>query len=173
MDLRRFVPSDLDELAGVFAHPEVWQFPFGRAFTRDETEAFLGRQLDHWDSRGFGCWVVRTLEDGCIVGYAGLSVPFFLPEILPHVEVGWRFMPSVWGRGYATEAATAALDEAFTTLGLERVCSIPQSDNTASWRVCERLGLPFVREVTIPANELRGELRARFYETTAERWMRR
>jgi RimJ/RimL family protein N-acetyltransferase len=83
LDLRAFAPSDLDELADVFSHREVWEFPFGRAFTSEETRAFLDAQLDEWRECGFGCWVARTLVDGRLIGYLGLSVPTFLPEVLP------------------------------------------------------------------------------------------
>ncbi len=56
-------------------------------------------------------------------------MPTFLPEILPAVEVGWRLAPAAWGKGYTTEGATAALNQAFTTLGLDRVegCASKQS----------------------------------------------
>jgi RimJ/RimL family protein N-acetyltransferase len=105
-----------------------------------------------------------------VVGYVGLSVPIFLPEVLPAVEVGWRFDPGVWGRGYATEGARAALAEAFTTLGLDEVCSVPQSDNPASSRVCERLGMRFEREVVIPATSRRGVLTGLLYEMSRSEW---
>jgi RimJ/RimL family protein N-acetyltransferase len=170
LDLRRFHAGDLDELAEVFAHPEVWHFPYRRGMTRDETAAFLTYQIEEWDELGFGLWVARTLSDGCMIGYVGLAVPTFLPEILPAVEVGWRFMPSAWGQGYATEGAAAALDEAFTTLGLDRVCSVPETPNTASIRVAERLGMTLVRPVTIPANERRGELPALLYGMERDDW---
>jgi RimJ/RimL family protein N-acetyltransferase len=173
LDLRRFMKSDLDELAQVFAHPEVWQFPYGRAFTRAETEVFLDLQLAEWDAVGFGCWVARTSHDGCIIGYVGLSVPTFLPEILPAVEVGWRFAPAAWGQGFATEGATAALDQAFSTLGLDRVCSVPQAENPPSARVAERLGMRLVREVSIPANDRRGDLTGLLYEIERGEWVRR
>jgi RimJ/RimL family protein N-acetyltransferase len=173
LDLRAFTPGDLDELAEVFSHREVWQFPYGRAFTRQETQAFLDRQLEEWSECGFGCWAARTTADGRMIGYVGLSVPTFLSEILPAVEVGWRFAPAAWGRGYATEGATAALDEAFTTLGLEWVCSVPQSDNPPSARVAERLGMKLTREVSIPANERRGELRGLLYEIDRRDWLDR
>lgn len=172
LDLRRFGPGDLDELAGVFAHCEVWQFPYGRGFTRRETEVFLERQIREWNDVGFGCWVARTIHDARLIGYVGLSVPTFLPEILPAVEVGWRFAPTAWGKGYATEGATAALDEAFATLGLDRVCSVPQADNPRSVRVAERLGMKLVREVVIPANERRGHLTALLYEIERDDWAR-
>jgi RimJ/RimL family protein N-acetyltransferase len=172
LDLRRFDAGDLDGLAAVFAEEEVWRFPFGRGFTLDETEAFLEHQIAGWCELGFGCWVARTIGDGRIVGYVGLSVPTFLPEILPAVEVGWRFSPSVWGNGYATEGARAALDHAFTTLGLTTVCSVPQEGNPASARVAERLGMALVRHVTIPAGERRGGLVGLLYEIGRDEWLR-
>jgi RimJ/RimL family protein N-acetyltransferase len=172
LHLRRFCRDDLDELAEVFAHPEVWRFPYGRGFTRAETEAFLDAQLAEWDALGFGCWIARTIQEGSVIGYVGLSVPTFLPEILPAVEVGWRFAPAVWGRGYAKEGATAGLDQAFTTLGLDRVCSVPQADNPPSARVAERLGMTLTRQVDIPANDRRGALTGLLYEIERDVWLR-
>lgn len=168
--LRRFRPDDLDPLAAVFAHPEVWQFPYGRALTRDETAAFLDAQIADWELCGFGLWIALDRNTETVIGYVGLCVPRFLPEILPAVEVGWRFDPGVWGRGLATEAATAALREGFTTLGLDEICSVPQSDNPASVRVAERLGMRLDREVDIAGNERRRAVRASLFVMTREVW---
>ncbi|WP_237552257.1 GNAT family N-acetyltransferase [Streptomyces sp. SID5789] len=44
-----------------------------------------------------------------MAGFTGLSVPNYLPEVLPAVEVGWRLGRAHWGQGMATEAAAAAL----------------------------------------------------------------
>lgn len=172
LDLRRFQRDDLEELAGVFAHPDVWRFPFGRGFSPEETAQFLENQIDHWTEHRFGLWCARQLSDGRIIGFVGLSVPTFLPEILPAVEVGWRFAPDAWGHGYATEGGTAALDEAFTSLGLERIFSIPEADNPPSAEVAERLGMELIRDVTIPSNERRGELRGLLYEISRDDWLR-
>lgn len=173
LELRRFHESDIDPLAELFAKPEVWEFPYGRGFSRAETDTFLDAQLDEWNECGFGCWIAIEQSSGRVVGYAGLSVPMFLPEVLPAVEVGWRFDPDVWGRGYATEAARAALREGFTTLGLDHITSVPQAGNARSARVCERLGMLLDREVAIPANARRGELRGLLYVMTREDWQRR
>jgi RimJ/RimL family protein N-acetyltransferase len=170
LHLRRPRPEDLDGLAAVFAHREVWEYPFGRAFSRDESEAFLRRQLDHWDAAGFGLWFALLPETGRLIGYVGLSVPMFLPEILPAVEVGWRFDPSCWGRGFATEAALAALREGFETLELDEITSIPQADNVRSGRVCERLGMRFARAVAIPATDTRGGLTGQLYVMARAEW---
>ncbi len=170
LDLRRFELMDLDELAVVFAKPEVWRFPYGRGFTNEETSIFLAAQVDEWDANGFGCWIARLRGGGPVIGYVGLSVPTFLPEILPAVEVGWRFDPTFWGQGFASEGATAALTEGFTTLGLDEICSLPQSENPASWAVCERLGMRHDRSVVCPANDRRGAVDARMYVMRAAEW---
>ena len=169
--LRQFEPDDLDGLAAVFANREVWQFPYGRAFTRAETEAFLATQRQQWFDRGFGLWIVELSDSGEIIGYTGLSVPTFLPEILPAVEVGWRFAPQFWGQGYAAEGARAALREGFTTLGLTEITSVPQAGNPASSAVCDRIGMRFDREVVIPANDRRGELTGLLYRMTSDDWV--
>lgn len=169
--LRRFVPSDLDALAVVFAKPEVWQFPYGRGFTREETEGFLMRQIAHWDSCGVGCWLVIERRNERVLGYAGLSVPTFLPEVLPSLEVGWRFDPDSWGHGYASEAARVALEHGFTTLGLDEICSIPQEENGASVRVAERIGMRRDRVATISADERRGAVRAQLFFMTRDEWL--
>jgi RimJ/RimL family protein N-acetyltransferase len=170
LTLCRFDRDALDELALLFERPEVWEFPYGRGLTRAETAVFLDAQIRHWDEFGFGCWMAREREDEYLIGYVGLSVPTFLPEILPAVEVGWRLAPTSWGFGYATEGATAALDEAFSTLELSSVCSLPQADNSRSVRVAERLNMRLVRQVGIPANQRRSEVVARHYEISRGEW---
>ncbi|CAL9309334.1 GNAT family N-acetyltransferase [Streptomyces olindensis] len=64
----------------------------------------------------------------------GLTVPAYLPENMPAVEIGWRLRRRSWGRGYATEAAREVLAFAFDDVGLERVVSICHVDNHASTR---------------------------------------
>ncbi len=72
----------------VEAVPDVWRFPYGRGFSREETAEFLNTQLNEWRSCGFGCWLATERESHRIIGYVEISVPTFLPEILPAVEVG-------------------------------------------------------------------------------------
>jgi len=127
--------------------------------------------VEEWEQCEFGCWIAIEKKTREVVGYLGLSVPMFLPEILPAVEVGWRLDPAHWGRGLATEGATAALREGFTTLGLEQITSVPQVGNPASARVADRLGLRFERRVTIPANTKRGELEGLLYVMTKDEWL--
>ena len=172
--LLRPVEADaVDLLAPVFAKPEVWRFPYGRGFTRDETEAFVAAQVEHWKSLGFGVWVVSERSTGTAVGFVGLAVPDFFAEILPAVEVGWRLDPDVWGRGYATEAAEAALAAGFETLGLAEIISLPQTGNPPSVRVAERIGLRHERTAVVPATDRRGPVEVAVMKMTVEEWRSR
>jgi RimJ/RimL family protein N-acetyltransferase len=118
----------------------------------------------------FGLWLAVERATDRSIGFVGVSVPTFLPEILSTVEVGWRLEPSAWGKGYASEGARAALGESFTTLGLAEVCSLPQPDNPASVRVCERLGMRLERRIEIPANARRAALEGLLYKVTPAEW---
>jgi RimJ/RimL family protein N-acetyltransferase len=168
--LSRLQASDLDELARVFANPEVWRFPFGRGFDRQETERFLQTQLEVWATSGFGLWLATDRATDRAAGFVGLSVPTFMPTVLPAIEVGWRLDPTFWGKGYALEGATAALDQAFGTLGLDSICSLPQTTNRRSIRVAERLGMKPDRPVVLPGTEARGAVEVTPFWLSAEDW---
>ena len=170
LDMRPIVAESADLLAPVFAKLEVWRYPYGRPFSRAETEAFVASQVEHWETLGFGLWLVSHRGSVEALGYVGLAVPTFLPEVLPAVEVGWRLDPTVWGRGYATEAATAALAEAFETLRLSTVISLPQTDNRASVRVAERIGLRHKGAMTAPATDKRGPIDVSVMRMTSKEW---
>lgn len=85
--------------------------------------------------RGFGYWSVETKE-GTYCGRVGLEQPHEWPE----PELGWSFLPSATGKGYATEAAQAVLDDAKATLKPKAVVSFVHKDNIASIKVAERMG---------------------------------
>jgi RimJ/RimL family protein N-acetyltransferase len=131
--------DDGEELAAINADPEVTRFlkPLDHAGSLAQAARFAA----HWDEHGFGLWAVRTHDDDALLGFAGLSIPYHFPAVLPAVEVGWRLRPDVWGRGYATEAGRAALGHGFAGLGLDEVISLVRAGNERSLAVAARLGL--------------------------------
>ncbi len=149
--LRPFVPEDLEALALLGAEPTFWWYGLRRAMTPAESAGLLARiRAGYSDPEAPSLHAVEERDSGSLAGYAGLSVPGFLPEILPAVEVGWRLGRDFWGRGYATEAGAAALDWGFGPLGLTELVSIFEPANAASGRVMDRLGFDAGRSTHHP-----------------------
>ena len=139
--LRRWRPdADAEPFAAINADPEVMRFiGDGAPLDRAGSDALLARIEREWVERGFGLWAVE--EHGSLLGFCGLSVPMFLPDVLPAVEVGWRLARGAWGRGIATESARAALAFGFERCGMAEIVSIVDPRNERSLRVCEKLGM--------------------------------
>ena len=115
--LRPLDEGDLDELAALHAEPSFWWYPLGRGQTEDETREFVRRQVAAYQRDGLGFQAVVDKASGTLAGWAGLSVPAFLPEVLPAIEVGWRLGLTWRGKGYATEAGAAWVRWAFDNRG--------------------------------------------------------
>jgi RimJ/RimL family protein N-acetyltransferase len=151
--LREWRDEDLGPFARINADPEVTTFlNGGQPMTLEQTQATIDRVRRHWDDHGYGWFAADLKETGAFIGFIGLHIPVFLPEVLPAVEIGWRLDRSVWNRGLATEGARASLRFGFEDLDLDRIISIRHRDNLASGRVMDKLGMTLDRETTLPAN---------------------
>ena len=149
--LRRWTDDDVAPYAALCADAEVMRYVGdGSTMTHEEAVAQIERFEQGFESHGYGLWAVQTADSGAFIGFAGLSQPLFLPEILPAVEVGWRFAREYWGQGLATETGRAALRHGFDTVGLERIVGIAHPDNAASLGAMRRLGMTLDRETTHP-----------------------
>lgn len=145
--LRMFRESDLDEYAAMMAEPEVIRYlGSGNTLTRADTWRQIAIILGHWQLRGYGFWALEELATGRLVGRTGI----FEPEGWPGFELGWALAPWAWGKGYATEAARAALKDAFERLGRDHVISLIAPENVRSIRVAERLGERLEGKTTLP-----------------------
>jgi ribosomal-protein-alanine N-acetyltransferase len=138
LSLRRWRESDREPFAALNADPEVMEH-FPALLSRDESDALVGRIEEGFEERGFGLWAVEA--EGTFIGFTGLTVPRFTAGFTPCVEIGWRLARRAWGYGYATEAATAALGDAFGRLGLEEVVSFTAVQNLRSQAVMRRIGM--------------------------------
>lgn len=149
--LRRWRAEDVEPFAAMGRDREVMRY-IGSGATRTHEQAVLSVQAfeREWEEQGYGLFAVELLDGARMIGFTGLAHPTFLPEIMPAVELGWRFSRSSWGKGYATEAAGAALDFALVQLRLPEVVSIFQAENHASARIVRKLGMRFDRETVDP-----------------------
>ena len=144
--LRPLRGDDLDAYAAMQADPEVMRYlGEGTPQSREDAWRNMAMILGHWTLRGFGIWAVEEKATRTFVGRVGL----FQPEGWPGQEVGWSLAREHWGKGYAIEAAEAALDHAFHTLRWPRAISLIDPDNQRSISVAERLGERFERDVEI------------------------
>lgn len=150
--LRRWRAEDVEPFAAICGDPEVMRYIGSGAIRTPEQAAHSIRAFEQaWEENGYGLFAIELLGSGQMIGFTGLAIPTFLPEILPTVELGWRFARSAWGNGYATEAARAALDFAFAQIRLPEVVSIYQADNQASARIVQKLGMRFDRKTVDPS----------------------
>lgn len=136
--LRPFRPADIDPYAEMCADSEVMEFlnATGSPISRADAWRQLAMYLGHWELRGFGTWAVEERGTGAFVGRVGLH----FPEGWPDRELGWTIARKFWGRGYASEAARAAIAHAFGTLGWTHLVSLIHPNNHRSARLAERLG---------------------------------
>ncbi|MFF3327036.1 GNAT family N-acetyltransferase [Streptomyces sp. NPDC002889] len=149
--LRRWHDDDLAPMADINADPQVMRWVAdGSVQDLDQTAEAMERWEEEWDEEGFGLFAVELLASGELAGFVGLSVPEFLPEVLPAVEISWRLGPQFWGQGYASEAAHATLEFALQDRGLDRVISISAVGDDASENVIRKLGMVLERETTHP-----------------------
>ena len=144
--LRPFREHDIDAYAVMCADPDVMRFLGARTLlSRDDAWRQMAMFAGHWHLRGFGMWAVEERATGCLLGRVGLH----FPEGWPDRELAWTLVREYWGRGFALEAARAALLHAFETLGWNRVISLIDPENVRSIRLAERLGERLEGDITL------------------------
>jgi len=127
--------EDFDGFADMIGDEETARYIGGHMGRAAAWRKFL-QMPGAWLVQGFGMFSVIAKDSGDYLGQAGP----WQPEGWPGHEVGWSFRRSAWGRGYATEAATAAIDWAFEHLRWDDVIHCIDPANTASQALARRLG---------------------------------
>lgn len=138
--LRCWRVADREPFAAINSDPRVMEF-LGAPLDRVASDALADSIEARFAAQGFGFWGLEVPGVSSFIGMTGLNVPRFEAPFQPAVEVGWRLDPAYWGRGYATEAASASLDFALGHLGLDEVVAFTAVGNLRSRQVMERLGM--------------------------------
>jgi RimJ/RimL family protein N-acetyltransferase len=149
--LRPLRASDIDGFAVMCADADVMRYLGAGPLHLEDAWRQLAFFVGHWELRGFGMWAVEELASSAFVGRVGLHYP----EGWPSREVGWVLARPFWGRGYALEAAQAALAVAFDGLGWSHASSFIAPGNLRSIRLAERLGERFKSEVEVRGHRVR------------------
>jgi RimJ/RimL family protein N-acetyltransferase len=139
-----FEEHDCDALHEMLGDEACVRYTVEQPLAHWQSWRALAAYLGHWHLRGYGPYAVVEKSTGAMVGPVGLWFPIEWPE----PEIKWSLARRFWGRGFATEAATAVRDMAATILGRTRLISVIRPDNVRSQAVARRLG--GVHENTIP-----------------------
>jgi RimJ/RimL family protein N-acetyltransferase len=137
--LRSWEPTDRDAFAAMHSDPEVMH-DYGGPISRKESDAKLERYSATYRQHGVCRWAIEDQENA-LLGYAGIMPSRPGHPLGSHFDIGWRLVRRAWGHGYATEAAKAALSDAFTRVGLPEVIAYTSVDNLRSQAVMGRLQL--------------------------------
>jgi len=138
--LRRWQEDDRVPFAAINADPLVMEH-FPDCLSRRQSDDLIEKIEAGFEAHGYGLWALELRATGEFLGFTGLAVPAFDAPFAPALEIGWRLATAAWGKGYATEAAQAALAFGFEQVGLAEIVSFTTVANVRSRAVMERIGM--------------------------------
>jgi ribosomal-protein-alanine N-acetyltransferase len=146
--LRNFLPRDVEGIYELDAHPEVHRYLGNKPITSmQQAHDYIANVTAQYKDNGIGRWAAIEKSTGDFIGWAGLKhITYEENGHINFYDVGYRLIPRYWGKGYATEAAKAALEYGFNTLGLNEIIGMCHEHNTASRRALEKCGLRFIEK---------------------------
>lgn len=141
--LRGFRADDVAALHTIVSDREnLRYFPRTEPWECERVERWLNSQPAHWQTHGFGWYLVEEQATGRLMGWCGLREL----EDTEEVEVLYLLDQPFWGQGYATEAAQRCVADGFRLYGLTQIIGLTLLGNGASQRVLEKAGLIFVEQ---------------------------
>jgi RimJ/RimL family protein N-acetyltransferase len=138
LTLRPLCADDIEHIAKLDSDARVMA-PLGGARSASQSQAWLDRQLAHFEKHGYGRYAV--MREAEFVGLVGLCRADFERGLVPGIEVAWKLAFAHWHQGYATEAARAVIHEGFTRFNLPELIAVTSLKNAPSRRVMSRLGM--------------------------------
>ncbi len=149
--LRRFTLDDAPGFLPLVSLPDIVRYTGDSPHDSLDSarQALIDRPLHDYVRYGFGRMACIEKSSGRLVGFCGLKYMDDLGE----VDIGYRFLPDCWGKGYATESARAIMDLELPQWGIARVIGLVHPDNAGSARVLEKLGLRYERDLAPEGGE--------------------
>lgn len=144
--IREMVQSDFGALCKILCDEEVMRAAYESAFRVEEAQNWMNRHFKRYKEYGFGLWAVVLKETNEMIGQCGLTMQSWREREL--LEIGYLFQKAYWHKGYATEAAIACKEYAFSVLNASSVYSIIRDIHIASQNVAVRNGMKIVDKFT-------------------------
>ena len=140
--IRKLRLSDRDALKTILGDPEVMHFSLTGILTSEEIDEFVrDRVFSDYDRKGFSFYAVVDKTQQNLIGICGLLSQKIGDR--EEIEIGYRFARKYWGRGLATEAATAIRDYGLGIFKFTRLIAIIEPENTSSIRVAKKIGMSY------------------------------
>lgn len=143
--IRPFQRDDFEDLHRMLSDPDVMRFSFNGPYSKQKSADFLSQCMEKSKNKQPSLLAVIDRRNRLFMGSCG-----FFPQKIQgkeELELGYRFLKKHWGKGFATEAATAVKDYAFNEMGLTRLISLIEKENIASVRVAEKNGFKLENEI--------------------------
>jgi RimJ/RimL family protein N-acetyltransferase len=144
LQLREFVPEDIDALAKVLSDPITMQF-YPAPYDHQGVADWIERNRQRYRKDGHSLWAMTLKSSGELIGDCGLAMQHV--EEQNEIEIGYHVRRDLWKQGFATEAAGACRDYGFMKLKAERLISLIRPENIPSRRVAEKNGMTIWKEV--------------------------
>jgi ribosomal-protein-alanine N-acetyltransferase len=143
LSVRPFIEADFDALVALREPWEVRKYLGGERNTVEFTRQRLTYYINHHARHGYAIGVVSLKPSTEMIGFGGLQHFNQGDEI----EVGYAFAQAYWGRGLATELASACVQFGFDTIGADRIIAVADEANLASRRVMEKIGMRHEKDI--------------------------
>jgi [ribosomal protein S5]-alanine N-acetyltransferase len=139
--LRQFTETDAPLLRQLNNQPGVLQYiPETIPATDEKAKEIIINIILPQYKNNLGRWAAHLKETNEFIGWCGLKM------VNGEIDLGYRFMPTHWGKGYATELAKATLDYGHRNLQLKKIIAHAHVNNIASQKVLEKTGMQYVGE---------------------------
>lgn len=151
--LRDLRESDVDGIFELDSNPVVHKYLGNKPIkTKKQAKDVIQFILKQYEERRIGRFATIEKKSGEFIGWCGLKLNSDEKEALNgklnFYDIGYRFIPRYWGKGYATETALAALDFGFNKMKLDTIVGAAKKDNIASNKVLQKIGLKFINRFT-------------------------
>jgi RimJ/RimL family protein N-acetyltransferase len=146
--LRALTLDDFDRYAAIWQNEALVRYISGKPVPREASWSRLIRTEGHWQLLGFGFWAVEEKASGLLIGEAGFQDMHraFEPSIEGSLETGWGLLPEYHGKGYASEALSAAMAWAAKAHPHLSYSCIINPANVPSLRLADKLGFKVVAQ---------------------------
>ena len=151
MTLRRFKDTDVANIYKLDSNEEVHKYLGGKPITTlKEAEDIVSYFHLQYKERGIGRFATIEKSSGKFIGWVGLKLNLGEKEMLNgytnFIDIGYRFLPNFWGKGYATEASLASIKYGFKNLKYNIIYGAADVENIGSNKVLQKIGLNFMNE---------------------------